>query len=482
VAGAVLGAATVALPGRTFFVGAWASLQTRTPHMDLPVALGLSVGTVVGTVNAITNRGEVYFDSLAMLVFLLLIGRWIQFRQQHRAANAVDLLLRITPQHARLIDPEEPQRPARWVMVRTLAPGQRIRVHVGESLPVDGRVVAGDSTVDRSLLTGESVPVAVTAGDEVTAGTVNLSRPLEVEVTATGSQSRIGKVMQSVEAAMARRTPIVRLADSVGGVFVVVVTILAAIAFLIWLPHGIDLATAHATSLLIVACPCALALATPLAIAVSLGRAAKRKILIRDGDVLQQLSRGGTAWFDKTGTLTEGRPRAELVHGSPPAVALAAGLEARCCHPIADAIVKLADLLQVPRPESAEQVELSNGGVFGRCGGHQIVVGNETLMRRQGVLLAREARQAAEAVVRQHRSPILIGIDGQAAAVLAISDPLKRDGRDPLGGSRRGGAASLVSAGHRFPSQPGRPVAGGKIGSRHGAGPRHGDDGRGWGQ
>ncbi|MCA9140320.1 MAG: heavy metal translocating P-type ATPase metal-binding domain-containing protein, partial [Planctomycetales bacterium] len=427
IAASVLGIATVAFPGRTFFVSALASIRTRTPHMDLPVALGLSVGTIVGLTNAIRDDGEIYFDSLAMLVFLLLIGRWIQFRQQHRAASAVDLLLRITPQHARLVDDTTPGGEGRWVMVNSLTAGQSIRVNVGESIPADGRIIDGYSMVDRSLLTGESVPIEACPGDSVTAGTVNLSRPITVRVEAIGSDSRIGKVMESVEAAMTHRTKIVQLADRIGGVFVVVVTLLAILAFIAWYSSGIGVATSNATSLLIVACPCALALATPLAIAVTLGRAAKRKILIRDGSVLQQLSGHGKIWFDKTGTLTEGRPRAELVLGTDDSLGWAAAIEKECCHPIADAILREADRRGLSIPKDVTEIQLGVGGLSGFCEGHQVDVGNEAFINRRGVQLSPEVDVQIQSCLQRRATPVVVAIDLHAVAVLAISDPLKKD-------------------------------------------------------
>ncbi|MEO8272371.1 MAG: heavy metal translocating P-type ATPase metal-binding domain-containing protein, partial [Aureliella sp.] len=183
--GTVLGVAAVVGPGRTFFVGALASLRTWTPHMDLPVALGLSVGTLVGSANAITGRGHVYFDSLATLVFFLLIGRWIQFRQQQRAARAVDLMLRITPRHASLViagETDPTVETEKIVLVDTLQLGDIIRIAAGEHVPADGKVVRGESNINRSLLTGESQPIPVCGGDSVAAGTINLTTPIDVQV------------------------------------------------------------------------------------------------------------------------------------------------------------------------------------------------------------------------------------------------------------------------------------------------------------
>ncbi|MFG0266456.1 MAG: heavy metal translocating P-type ATPase [Rhodopirellula sp. JB055] len=420
--GTGLGLAAVLLPGQTFFKGAWASVKTRTPHMDLPVAMGLSVGTMAGLVAAITGQGESYFDSLAVLVFLLLIGRWIQFHQQHRAAKAVDLLLRITPRHAqRILNDGQTE----LVLVDNLRPEDSVRVMAGQSVPVDGVILAGQSSIDQSLLTGESLPVSVQVGESVSAGTVNLQSPLDVRVTSVGRDSRIGQVMQSVEEAASQKTPIVQLADSIGGYFVVIVTLLAIITFLVWLGDGFGPAASHATSLLIVACPCALALATPLAIAVALGRAAKRKILIRDGSSLQTLASVGTIWFDKTGTLTEGKPRAEFVEGDASAIAHAAAVERGCEHPIAIAIQREANRRDLDIPTNAKLDQVHVGGVSGTSDGHSILVGSLSFMREHHVAINDPILAACEHCTNRSASPSVIAIDGIAICVLAISDPLK---------------------------------------------------------
>lgn len=443
--GTGLGVAAVMFPGRTFFVGALASLRNRIPHMDLPVALGLSVGTLVGTINAITGYGHLYFDSLAVLVFLLLIGRWIQFHQQHRAAKAVDLLLRITPRHANRVNEDDG---ADSVLVDALQAGDVIRVGANENIPADGEIVRGESKIDRSLLTGESLPVGVKPGDLVSAGTLNLQRVIDIRVEATGRESRIGKVMQSVEEATSEKTPIVQFADSVGGVFVVVVSLLAIGSFLWWLPVGWSIAASHATSLLIVACPCALALATPLAIAVSLGRAAKHRVLIRDGSTLQQLARGGQIWFDKTGTLTTGRPDAELVWGDGSVIAVAAAVEQDCQHPVAEAIKRYAKRHDLARHEG-RLIEVQRTGVIGRVGRVKVLVGNLSFIRDQGIDIGAEIRAVVEQCARDAASPILVVVGGVVEAVLAISDPLRPGVASTIANlKRRGWKVGILSGDH----------------------------------
>ncbi len=432
--GTGLGIVAVTIPGRTFFKGAFASIRTRTPHMDLPVALGLSVGTIAGIVSAITGIGDVYFDSLAVLVFLLLIGRWIQFHQQHRAAKAVDLLLRITPMHTqRLTASGDPE----WVLVDTLKAGDVIRVSPGESISADGRIVAGRSMLDRSLLTGESHPLSAALGDEVLAGTVNLVRPIDIEVVSVGRESRIGKVMQSVEIASSEKTPIVQLADRIGGVFVVAVTFLAGGVLVSWWSSGFAIAASHATSLLIVACPCRFALATPLAIAVSLGRAAKHKILIRDGAAFQQLAKPGVLWFDKTGTLTMGRPHAELLFGTDSDVRLAAMIERQCCHPTAEAIVRYAGLdaskSGVSKADDCDlEIEYHRNGVSGLALGYRVEVGNLDFIEQRFAVVDDSIRDAADQAIGAGSSPVVIAIDGIAVCVMGVSDPLRPHARETI--------------------------------------------------
>lgn len=424
--GTILGVLSVAGPGRTFFVGAIASLKTKTPHMDVPIALGLAVGTVMGLLNAIRGKGDIYFDSLATLVFLLMIGRWIQFRQQQRAARAVDLMLRITPRHATRIAAD-----ARMETVRaeSLMVGDRIRVVAGESLAADGVILEGSTTIDRSLLTGESLPVPRNAGDDVSAGTVNISAPITVRVTAVGSASRVGRIMQSVESAASDKAPIVLLANRIGGVFVIVVTLLAVGTFLAWLPAGLDLAAGNATALLIVSCPCALAMATPLAIAIGLGKAAKCQILIRDGQSLQRLSQPGRIWLDKTGTLTEGRHQVTSLYGSVQALGQAAAIERDCLHPVANAIVREAEVRKLEIADSGKLEQALAGGVVGCVAGRRVCVGNFDFVRRQGILISDEWIERSAQLLANGESPQLVAVDGQVMTLIGLSDPLRVDAK-----------------------------------------------------
>lgn len=422
--GVGLGVISVLGPGRVFLRGALSSIKTRTPHMDLPVALGLAVGTVSGVAAIIAGSGAVYFDSLAVLVFLLLVGRWIQFRQQHHAAGSVDLLLRMTPRHAELIDGAG--RASR-VLVDQLAAGQIVRVKAGESIPVDGLIREGETTVDLALLTGESEPKWMSPGDEVSAGTVNLSSSIDIEVVRVGGESRIGKVMSSVEDAISEKVPIVILADRIGGVFVMIVTVLAIATFIGWFSTGITQAAANATALLIVACPCALALATPLAVAVAIGRSAKRGILIRDGSALERLSKPGQIWFDKTGTLTQGRVEAMWVTGDRSVLAIAADVEKSCVHPLAQAIIELAKRYGWTESEQTVSTKLVDGGVIGEFPEMRVAIGNQSLMRRIDTSIDDHFVVAAKDCTVNGFSPVYIAVGDKVVALLKASDPVRVD-------------------------------------------------------
>ncbi|MEM9826426.1 MAG: heavy metal translocating P-type ATPase metal-binding domain-containing protein [Planctomycetota bacterium] len=440
--GTALGVAAVVFPGRTFFVGALAALKNRTPHMDMPVALGLAVGTIAGIAGLLSGRGDVYFDSLAVLVFLLLVGRWLQFRSQHRAAKTVELMLHVTPRHARRLLPngEESLVPTDHLRI-----GDSIRVRAGESIPADGTLESQRAKLDRSLLSGESAAVDVDQGDLIEAGATNLTQEIQLRVTAIGKDSRIGRVMESVAEAAGQKTPLVQLADRIGGVFVVVVTLAALGTFAWWFASDPVDAASHATSLLIVACPCALALATPLAIAVAAGTLAKRKIFVRDGASLSRLAKPGTIWFDKTGTLTLGRPRATWVHGDRQALALAAAIETENAHPIARAIVDLANDVDPandvdlasgvdrsndedsasPTTKRTTNVKTQHGGVSGEVDQHQVWVGNPGFIIDQGGRISAADAAAIARTLSGQSTPILIAIDGEVKGLIAISDAIK---------------------------------------------------------
>jgi len=421
--GSGLGVASVFGPGSLFIRGAFAALWTRTPHMDLPLALALVVGAVAGMVGAVTGTGDVFFDSITMLVFLLLVGRWVQFRQQRRAAESVHLLMQLSPQTAQLI---LPNGDVQKVAVASLETGDRIRVDAGQGIPADGVVESGSSAIDRSLLTGESLPIEIGVGDQVEAGTANLQSPIDVKVAATGPQSRVGRLMRLVEDAAAEKAPVVQLADRVGGWFVIAVIVLALLTAAFWWTRGPATAVTHAVALLIVACPCALALATPLALAVAIGRAARRRILVRGGDCLERLAKPGTVWFDKTGTLTHGTLQVAHWPGDDDQLRLIAALERGSVHPIAKGIVEFANDRGIPAEAATQIDQCTGGGIHGVVDGRMVAVGKPAYIESLGIPVD-AIRDATERLAATGYSPVVFAIDSQFPQVFGVADQLRTD-------------------------------------------------------
>lgn len=403
-------------PGMVFFRGALAAVRTRTASLDLAIALGLGVGGFWGTVNTIRGTGEIYFDSLSVLVFLLLVGRWLQARQQRGAADSVELLFSLTPSSASLVRDGGVAR----VPVEALVPGDVVEVLAGESIPADGVVTSGQSEIDASLLTGESRPAAVSPGSAVAAGTVNLAATLRVRTEVAGEQTRVGRLMRLVEEGARRRAPIVRLADRIAGRFVAGVVVAALATFVAWLFIEPALAPEQMAALLIVTCPCALGMATPLAMTVAIGRAARRGILVKGADALQSLSRPGTLVLDKTGTLTMGRLSLREFTGDPEALSLAAALERGSSHPIARAILEACpDGAGLPPATDVRQT--LGSGIEGIVGKTRVTVGSPAFVS-QDRPLAPNLSAALKRSLDATATPVAISIDGDVRALASLAD------------------------------------------------------------
>lgn len=406
--------------GGVFFRGAAAAIRTRTLHMDVPIAIGLTAGFLHGVLNTIRGEGDVYFDAVATLIFLLLVGRFLQRRQQRAAADAAELLASLAPSSARVIAGAS----IREIPLEALVPGMRVVVRAGEVIPADGRVASGRSNLDLSLLSGESRPIAVAEGDGVHAGTLNLASPLEIDVESTGEQTRVGRLMRLVEDHQRRRAPIVQLADRISGVFVAAVLTLAAATFAIWAGRDLSAALDHATALLIVTCPCALGLATPLALSVAIGQAARSGILIRGGDALEKLTRPGRMWLDKTGTLTEGRLALLRFEGPESIKPRIAAAEAHSAHPVARAFTAAwgGDAACGP----VEVRETIGGGIEGRVGRDHLVVGSPSFVGGRAHV-GPSWRGLVDAWIEDGMSPVLVASEGEVVAAAAFGDPLREE-------------------------------------------------------
>jgi Cu+-exporting ATPase len=450
--------------GWPFFERGWQSLVNRSPNMFTLIAIGTGVAwlySVVATVapalfppafRTATGDVPVYFEAAAVIVTLVLVGQVLELRARHRTGGALRALLALAPTVTRRIDDagQEVDIPLESVRV-----GDRLRVRPGETVPVDGVVNSGHSHVDESMLTGEPLPVAKETGDYVTGGTVNGTGALVMEARRVGADTMLARIVQRVADAQRSRAPVQRLADRVSGWFVPAVIAVAVVAFLIWSAVGPPPAMAHgllaAVAVLIVACPCALGLATPMSIMVASGRAARSGILFRDATAIEVLRKVDTMVLDKTGTVTEGRPRLTAVHladgiDETELLGLVAGLEQSSEHPLAQALVQAA-LDRGITPATQDGFEYRPGlGLVGEAGGRAVAIGSSMLMDDLG-LDAATFDPAVSGLRGSGHTVVFVALDGALAGVLGIADPLKPDAADAISELRNHGLSVVMLTG-----------------------------------
>jgi Cu+-exporting ATPase len=423
--------------GRRFLVAAAKGLR----HGDLTMDTLVSLGTLAayGYSLALTLAGsasETYFDSAAVIIGLVLLGRWLEARAKGQAAGAVRALLKLRPTTARVLrDGREADLPIDEVRV-----GDLLRVRPGERVPVDGAVVDGSSAVDESMLTGESMPVDKRAGDPVIGATMNAAGSFVMRAERVGQDTALAQIARLVEQAQGSKAPIQRVVDLVTARFVPAVVLVAAVAFVAWLLIGPDprlsSALTAAVAVLIIACPCAMGLATPTAIMVGTGKGAEAGILIRDGSALEQAQRITAVVLDKTGTITRGEP--SVVALLPAAgmeedelLRLAAAAERGSEHPLAEAVVRLAVERGTEVPAASEFVAIPGGGVRATVAARVVTIGSERLLVEEGVditPLADLARRTAE----EGHTPVLVAVDGRQVGLLAIADTIKPESADAV--------------------------------------------------
>jgi Cu+-exporting ATPase len=434
--------------GRHFYTRAWAAFRHHSADMNSLIAVGtgaafLSSLAVTLADDRLSAHGippQVYYEAVTWIIALVLLGNLLESRAKGRTSGALRRLIALRPSTARILrDGGETEIP-----LDQLREGDVVLVRPGETIPADGVIMEGTSYVDESMLTGEPVPVARGPGDRVVGATLNRNGAFHFRVARVGQDTVLSQIIRLVQEAQGSKAPIQRIADRISAVFVPVVISLAIATFVIWFDVGPEPAYLRglvaAVTVLIIACPCAMGLAVPTAVMVSTGRGAERGVLIKRGEALERTGHLDVVVFDKTGTITEGRPAVRSVHlasGEPSepeerrVLQLAASVERLSEHPLAEAIATEASRLGIPLEEVTEFESLTGRGVLAIVGSCRVAAGNASLMAELGIETA-HLRSAADDLAAEGQTGIYVGIDGQAAALIAVADPIRPTSRDAI--------------------------------------------------
>ncbi|WP_336233718.1 copper-exporting P-type ATPase CopA [Enterobacter bugandensis] len=453
----VIGLITLAVmvfAGGHFYTSAWKSLKNRTATMDMLVALGTGAAWLYSmSVNVWPQwfpmeARHLYYEASAMIIGLINLGHMLEARARQRSSKALERLLDLTPPTARVVTDDGEKS----VPLAEVQPGMTLRLTTGDRVPVDGEITQGDAWLDEAMLTGEPIPQQKSQGDAVHAGTVVQDGSVLFRASAVGSHTTLSRIIRMVRQAQSSKPEIGQLADKISAIFVPVVVGIALLSAAIWYFFGpapqIVYTLVIATTVLIIACPCALGLATPMSIISGVGRAAEFGVLVRDADALQRASTLDTIVFDKTGTLTEGKPQVVAVStagiAQEDALRLAAALEQGSSHPLARAILDKANASALPQVSNFRT--LRGLGVSGEADGHALLLGNQALLNENGVDTS-ALEEELKAQASQGATPVLLAVDGKAAALLAVRDPLRQDSVDALQRLHRAGYRLVMLTG-----------------------------------
>ena len=445
-----LGVIALVWPGAVFFRGAISAFRVRRLNLDVPISLALLAGGIAGTINVILNRGEIYFDTLSVLVLLLLAGRFLQFRQQRFADDSLELLFSLAPMTCRrvAVDGSIEELP-----VESLSPGDLIEVRSGDTLAADGTIEVGHSSLCQALLTGESQPAPVRPGDDVFSGAQNQGAALRVRVNSVGQDTRVGRLMKVVEEGTGDKPAIVELADRIGGWFTLVVCAASAITFAFWCRISLPAAIDHCVALLIVTCPCVLGLATPLTIAMAIGQLARRDILVKRGAALETLARRGLCLLDKTGTLTLGSPRLVCWQGDEELKVLVVAMERQSQHPIARVLVEGLE----PQTKSAvvpvlkEIEDCGDGGIRATAGKRIVRIGSPAYLARSGCIIDPSLDARRRVLELAGTTVVLLCLDDRVAALAGLGDELRSDSAAAVAALRNRGWREQIISGDAHP-------------------------------
>ncbi|MFC5704802.1 heavy metal translocating P-type ATPase [Aeromonas eucrenophila] len=432
--------------GARFYRGAWLAIKNRSANMDVLVATGTSASYFYSLYLLLTlgvaASGKLYFEASAIIITLISLGKLLEARARRSTQSAIRELMALRPESATV------WRGGEWqsLSVDEVLRGDRLRVLVGERVPVDGKITSGESELDESILTGESLPVLRTPGDNVLGGAINRSGVLEIEATTVGEDSSLSKIIALVENAQMGKAPLQQLVDRVSAVFVPVVMAIALFTLLAWYAYSNDFGQAllAAVAVLVIACPCALGLATPAAIVTGTGVAARHGILIKDVDTLQKAHGIKALIFDKTGTLTQGRPVLASWSGNEEQLRLAAALQQASEHPLALAMREAVQGASLPQPD---EVEVRVGaGILGKVAGHSVAIGNPSLLAALGIPMPEKAEPDAESG-NDGATRVWVAIDGVAVGIAALADTLRPESPAAIATLRQRGIASWLVSG-----------------------------------
>lgn len=430
---------------------AWTAAIHGGTNMNTLVALGTGAAFAYSFVATVAPgvflhhglRPDVYYDAVLLILGFLLLGRWLDARAKRRTLDALHEFMRLQPQSARLLrDGREVEVPLAQIVA-----GDIVRIRPGERVPVDGVILSGATSIDESLITGESLPVTRQAGDRVIGGSLNFEGAIEYRATSIGAESVLGQMMRLVEEAQSTRAPMQQLADKVSGVFVPVVLGLALVTFLVWIFAGGGAGRAFAVSVavLVIACPCAMGLAVPAALTVAIGRGAQLGILFKGGESLERLARIDMLVLDKTGTLTEGKPEVSIVRSADgwtedQVLEMAAGLEQRSEHPLARAVLSAAEKRGLRIPAATDVRAVPGKGIQGSIGGRGIAAGNAALMRELGISVPDEA--SGSGTTRMY-----VALEQDLVGVIEARDKLRATAKKAVTGLERLGIRTAILTG-----------------------------------
>lgn len=435
------------------FLGAWRALKNRTLNMDVMYAMGIGVAfaaSIFGTFGIVLTTDFLFYETAVMLATFLTLGRYLEARAKGRTGEAIAALIRLRPKTAAvLVDGKEEERP-----IEEVKPGDVVLVRPGGQVPVDGTVRKGESYVDESMISGEPLPVGKEPGSRVVGGTINQDGVLEVEATRVGRDTVLAQIIRLVEEAQGTKPPVQRIADTAVTYFIPAVLAVAAAAFLTWyfvLDATLLFALTTLISVLVIACPCALGLATPTAITVGVGRGAELGILIKSGEALESAENLTSVAFDKTGTLTKGKPEVTDVVGlaaeRDEVLALAAGVERNSQHPVATAIVRSAGERGIAIPESTDFDTVRGKGVVAVVGEREIALGNRALLAEKMITPSGEAADAAERLEEEGKTVSFLAADGKILGVLAVADTLKPNAMQAVADLKKMGLSVVMVTG-----------------------------------